>query len=202
MLLAQDLKLGQYAHLAPRVTFTMQMVGTAIGAVFNYIMTNKIIDNQFDILVSVEGSNVWSGQQAQGFNSLAITWGGLAHELFSVGGTYQWIPLILIPGFLVPIPFWLLHKKYPHLGLNNINTAIIVFYMCWLSAGINSSVMAFFFIGLTSQIYIRKRYPNLFIKYNYLVSAALDGGTSVIVFIMSFAIFGAAGKAHNFRKYC
>lgn len=41
----------------------------------------------------------------------------------------------------------------------------------------------------------------MFVKYNYLVSAALDGGTSVIVFIMSFALFGAAGKAVPFPKW-
>ena len=40
----------------------------------------------------------------------------------------------------------------------------------------------------------------MFVKYNYLVSAALDGGTSVIVFILSFAVFGASGKTVNFRR--
>jgi hypothetical protein len=177
------------------------MCGTFIGAIFNYVMTNQIVSNQFDILISVEGSNVWSGQQAQAFNSLAVAWGGLSHELFSVGKTYQWLTLIFLPGFLVPIPFYFLHKKYPKLGLNNVNTAIMVLYFSWLCVGINSSLMAFFFFGLISQAYIRKRYPTLFVKYNYLVSAALDGGTSVIVFILSFAVFGAAGKTINFRKY-
>lgn len=122
----------------------MQMMGTAIGAVFNYVMANNIITNQFDILVSIEGTNVWSGQQAQSFNSLSVVWGGLAHELCSVGGRYQAFTLIFIPGFFVPIPLWLLHKRYPHLGLNNINTAIIILYLCWLCVGINSSLMAFF----------------------------------------------------------
>ena len=176
------------------------MMGTAIGAVFNYIMMNNIIDNQFDTLISIEGTNVWSGQQAQAFNSLSVTWGGLSHQLFSVGGTYQWMTLIFIPGFFVPIPFWLLHKKYPRLGLNNINTAVIILYISWLCVGINSSLMAFFFFGLISQAYIRKRYPELFVKYNYLVSAALDGGTSIIVFILSFAVAGASGTQHNFRE--
>jgi hypothetical protein len=176
------------------------MVGTALGAVINYIMVNNIITSQFDILTSIEGSNVWSGQQAQAFNSLSVTWGGLSHELFSVGGRYQWMTLIFIPGFFVPIPFWFLHKKYPNLGLDKINTAVIILYLSWLCVGINSSLMAFFFFGLISQAYIRKRYPGLFVKYNYLVSAALDGGTSVIVFILSFAVFGASGKTINFRK--
>ena len=33
--LLQDLKLGQYVKLAPRVTFLMQLTGTAVGAILN-----------------------------------------------------------------------------------------------------------------------------------------------------------------------
>jgi hypothetical protein len=66
--------------------------------------------------------------------------------------------------------------------------------------GINSSIMMFFAVSFTSQWYIRKHHPNLFVRYNYLVSAALDGGTSVIVFILSFAVLGGAGAAVAFRK--
>ena len=39
----------------------------------------------------------------------------------------------------------------------------------------------YFIIGLGSQYWLRKYKPNFFLKYNYLTSAALDGGTSVIV---------------------
>jgi len=102
------------------------MAGTAVGAIFNYIMTNEIITNQFDTLISIEGTNVWSGQQAQAFNSLAVAWGGLPRELFSVGGTYQWMTLIFIPDFFVPIPFYLPHKRFPNLGLQNVNPAIMI----------------------------------------------------------------------------
>lgn len=31
----QDLKLGQYCKLPPRVTFCMQMMGTVVGAILN-----------------------------------------------------------------------------------------------------------------------------------------------------------------------
>lgn len=36
-LLLSDLKLAQYGHLAPRVAFMMQVLGTFIGAVLNYV---------------------------------------------------------------------------------------------------------------------------------------------------------------------
>ncbi|KAJ2963533.1 hypothetical protein NQ176_g10848 [Zarea fungicola] len=75
----------------------------------------------------------------------------------------------------------------------------MLFYMCYLNVGINASVMAFFAIGFASQWFARRRYPNAFVKYNYLVSAALDGGTSVMVFILSFAVLGAAKAAIPFQ---
>ncbi|KAJ5738648.1 hypothetical protein N7493_001803 [Penicillium malachiteum] len=200
-LLSQDLKLAQYGHLAPRVTFTMQMIGTIIGAIFNYIMMNEIVTNQREILLSVEGTNIWSGQQVQQYNTLSVAWGGLAHELFSVGSRYQWCSISILVGFLCPLPFYFLHKKFPSLGMNHVNTAVLLYYIGYLCVGINSSIMSFFIIGFGSQWYLRRYHPNIFVKYNYLVSAALDGGTSVIVFIMSFAIFGAAGKSVDFPSY-
>lgn len=199
-LMAQDLKLAQYGHLAPRVTFCVQMLGTLIGALLNYVMANSIITNQKDILVSIEGTNVWSGNQAQQFNAQAVVWGGLPHQMFSVGGKYQWVTLATLFGFVAPLPFFFLHRRYPKLGLHHVNTAVILYYLCYLNVGINSSLMMFFAVGFASQWYIRRHHPNLFVRYNYLVSAALDGGTSVIVFILSFAVLGAAGVAVAFRK--
>ncbi|GAO19883.1 hypothetical protein UVI_02051130 [Ustilaginoidea virens] len=200
-LLAQDLKLAQYGHLAPRITFSMQMLGTLVGAIANYVIANSIIDNQADILRSVQGTNIWSGNQAQQFNAQSVTFGGLPHQLFSVGSKYQWVPLAMLPGFLAPLPWWLAHRKWPNLGLHHVNTPIILFYMCYLNVGINSSLMMFFIVGFTSQWLLRRKYPNVFLRYNYLISAALDGGTSVMVFILSFAVLGASGAAVSFRKY-
>lgn len=53
-------------------------------------------------------------------------------------------------------------------------------------------------IGFIAQFYIRKNYPRLFVKYSYLVSAAMDGGMQVIVFILSFVVFGGGGTADPF----
>lgn len=43
--------------------------------------------------------------------------------------------------------------------------------------------------------------PQFFVKYNYIVSAALDGGTQVIIFILTFAVFGGSGKAVEFPAW-
>lgn len=69
--LVQNLKLGQYGKLSPKCTFTVQILGTVLGAVINYVLMDAITTNQQEILLSIQGTNVWSGQVIQSFNSNA-----------------------------------------------------------------------------------------------------------------------------------
>ncbi|KAJ3488990.1 hypothetical protein NLI96_g2467 [Meripilus lineatus] len=199
--LLQDLKLGQYVKLAPRVTFSMQMIGTVVGAILNYVMMLSIITNNRDALLSVSGTRLWSGQNAQGYNSNAISWGALAPQMFGPGSTYKMVPISLAIGVILPFPFYFAHRMWPKVGFNNLNTSIIMQYSCFLSVGINTSVNPAMVIGIFSQWFVRTRFPRWFTKYNYIVAAALDGGTQVISFILNFAVFGASGTAHAFPTW-
>jgi OPT oligopeptide transporter protein len=55
----------------------------------------------------------------------------------------------------------------------------------YLSAGINSSIFTTFLLALFSQYYLRKYRPRWFRKYNFLLSAALDGGTQVSIIVIN-----------------
>jgi hypothetical protein len=184
-LLLRDLKIAQYVKLPPRAAFTAQILGTLLGAVLNYIMMNSIVDNQREILLSVQGTNIWSGQQPQMYNSQAIAWGGLSQELFSTGQRYQWVPWAHVIGLFVPVPFWVIHS----------------YIIGYLSNGITSTYLSYFAVAFFSQWWLRTRHPRWFAKYNYIVGAALDGGTQVMVFILSFAVQGAGGTSHPFPTW-
>jgi hypothetical protein len=101
---------------------------------------NSIIDSQREILLSVEGTNIWSGQQPQSYNSQAIAWGGLAHELFSSGQRYQWIPLSYLIGLVAPLPFWIIHRYWPRLRMDYYYTPIIWYALKSLTIEIRSSL--------------------------------------------------------------
>ncbi|KAJ7597691.1 OPT oligopeptide transporter [Mycena floridula] len=199
--MTRDLKLGQYTKLPPRVTFTMQSLGAVIGALLNYVIMKVIIQENRDILLSVQGTNVWSGAAVQSFNSDAIAWGALAKHLYAPNQRYGIIPLSIIIGLFVPLPFWLLHKKFPKWHMNSVITPMICSEIGYLSTGINSSAFMTFLLCLVSQFYIRKYHPGWFRKYNFLMSAALDGGTEVMVFVYSFAVGGAGGRVVNFPTW-
>jgi len=199
--LMSDFKLGQYTKLPDRVTFFAQIAGTIVGGVLNYIMLINIIDNNRPALLSLSGTRLWSGQNPQSYNSNAISWGALGPEMFGRDGTYVMVPVSLAIGLVLPVPFWLLHKKFPKAGFNYVIMPIVTQYSAWLTVGINTSIMFSVLIGIFTQYFVRRRYPRWFSKYNYIVSGALDGGTQVMIFILSFAVFGAAGTAYNFPTW-
>lgn len=120
----------------------------------------------------------------QSYNTNAIAWGGLAKSLFSAGGRFQWLAWAFIIGFFVPLPTYILHRLFPRMGWNYWNLAIISWYIGWLCVGINSSVLPFFVVGFFSQFYLRKYRADWFIKYNYILSAGLDGEFIYLLFLL------------------
>ncbi|THY84833.1 OPT superfamily oligopeptide transporter [Aureobasidium pullulans] len=199
-LLAKDLRLAQQNHIPPRTTFALQVTGCLVGGIFNWVMMHSIVRNQAEILKSIQGTNIWSGQNIQQFNTLAIAW-SIASRMFSVGSRYQWVTLAYLIGFLVPIPTYIAYKITGNKKWGYLNPSIILWYMGNLFVGINSALNMFFILAFVSQFYIRRYHPEFFVKYNYLLSAAMDGGTQVMVFILTFAVAGGSGKAHPFPTW-
>ncbi|KAF9255108.1 OPT oligopeptide transporter [Marasmius fiardii PR-910] len=199
--LCQDLKIGQYTKLPPRTCFTMQLIGTVIGGLLNFVIMTTVVSSQREVLRAVQGTNVWSGQQVQSFNSAAIAWGALGKPLYATGTRYGFVPYMLIAGLGFPIPFWIAHKYWPKVGFNLVFTPILVAELGYLSVGINSSVFTTFLLAVFSQYYLRKYRATWFRKYNFLMSAALDGGTSVMVFIYTFAVGGGSGTVRPFPTW-
>jgi hypothetical protein len=163
-------------------------------------MMISIVQSQGEILRSVQGTNIWSGQNIQQFNTLAIAW-SIASKMFSVGSRYEWVTLAFLLGFIIPIPAYIAYRLTGNKNWGYINPSIILWYMGNLFVGINSSLTMFFILAFVSQFYIRKYHPKLFVDYNYLVSAAMDGGTQVMVFILTFAVAGGSGKARPFPTW-
>ncbi|KAL6306111.1 OPT oligopeptide transporter [Sparassis latifolia] len=196
-----DLKLGQYTKLPPRVTFTVQIVGTVVGAMLNYVIMRDVINNERSILLSNEGTRVWSGQQIQSYNANAILWGALGKEIYGPHGPYFIVPLGIVIGLALPIIPWLVYRKFRWSWLRLVNTATLAANIGDLAGGTNGYINTWMTIGLTSHFYIRKYRAGWFRKYNYLFGAAVDGGAQIFVFIFSFALGGAGGNQTPFPTW-
>ncbi|KAF8524054.1 OPT oligopeptide transporter [Hysterangium stoloniferum] len=204
--LLQDLKLGQYNKIPPRFTFASQMLGSIIGSIFNYAMMISIVDNNRAILQDPVGNRVWSGWIIQGLNSNSIAMGALVKELYTFGKPYWLVPFSIFIGLFTPLPFYFMHKlakkgSFLSESMAYIHVPIIALYIGYLPFSVNGQWWSCVLIGFASQWWARTRRPAWFRKYNYLTSAALDGGSQVILFILSFAVFGASGNDVPFPSW-
>ncbi|PCH44089.1 peptide transporter MTD1, partial [Wolfiporia cocos MD-104 SS10] len=196
-----DLKLGQYTKLPPRTTFSVQMAGTIVGALLNYVIMQTVVRNERAILLSDEGTRVWSGQQVQSYNANAVLWGALGKEIYGPGGPYFVVPLGIVIGLALPVIPWLMYRRLRWEWLKLVNMAVLAYNIGDLAGGTNGYINTWMAIGLTSHFYIRKYRAGWFRKYNYLFGAAVDGGAQIFVFIFSFALAGAGGVTVAFPNW-
>lgn len=198
--LSNWLKVGQYTKVPHRIMFGTQIYGTLLGAAFNYAVMTTIVSNQREILLDPVGNNVWSGSTMQSLNSQAITW-ALAKQMYGSKGPYLIVPLGLIIGMAFPILHWGMIKAFPRLQKWPLNTAIIASFAGSTYFGNTSWIWSSIAVGVFSQFWLRRRLPKIYNKYNYLIGAALDGGSQIVIFILSFAVFGASGTGHPFPTW-
>ncbi|OTB05950.1 hypothetical protein M426DRAFT_121631 [Hypoxylon sp. CI-4A] len=198
--LANWLKVGQYTKVPHRVMFATQIYATLLGAALNYVVMTVIVNSQRDVLLDPQGNSIWSGSIVQSFNSQAITW-ALAKDMYGASGRYVIVPLGLIIGFFAPVLHWVLIKVFPRVKEWPINTTILLAYSGLNYYGNTSWIWSSIAVGIFSQLWLRRRLPRVYNRYNYLIGAALDGGSQLVIFILSFAVFGASGKAYPFPTW-
>ncbi|KAG2192270.1 hypothetical protein INT47_003859 [Mucor saturninus] len=203
-LMVQDMKISHYLKVPPKMTFLHQMVGTVIGCLFNYIVNESVVRNEREILLDPIGNRFWNGNQPQTINSAAITWGAIGPTaMFGPGTQYYIVLWAFVIGFFLPIPCWLLYKKFPKAGFQYFNAPMVLMGIANFFPGSSS---CFITVGIiiifVSQYYVKPRHSEWYAKYNYLLSAALDSGSSLMTFFVSIVFYGAAsGKVYNFPNW-
>ncbi|CAO1623190.1 unnamed protein product [Sympodiomycopsis kandeliae] len=202
--LAGNLKAGQYLKIPPRVNIFAQLWGTLLGAYLSWWMMSIVIRERHDILLDPNGNNQWYGGYYQDLNAQAVEW-SLAYKVFSINGGlhYEWIPLGFLIGALLPCIHWVCKRyiKCVRDAGELIATPIFCYFLSNLGGGINSPFTSCMILALFCQVWLRTRRPRLFNELNYVVAAAVDGGVSIVIFILSFAVMGAASSYHPFPEW-
>ncbi|KAA1109994.1 hypothetical protein PGT21_005951 [Puccinia graminis f. sp. tritici] len=201
MNMLKDLKLGQYMHLPQTFVVLAQMIGTIIGIFVNYGVMKTIIHSQREILLTSGGDGVFSGVAITSFQSSAVSWGAFAKRMFLADEKYGAIPLALVVGLFLPIPFFVLHRFWPRYNLNLINIPLLAGS---IASGYSVATAGRFLnilIGLLSQFWARRYRPRWFMKYNYVLSAALDGGAQIMMLFLSMVFQGGDGRKVPFPIY-
>lgn len=202
--IAGGLKMGQYLKIAPRVNVAAQMFSVISGAWIRWWILGGIIEHKADILRDPDGDRNWYGGYFQDINTQSIVW-SMTSRLFSIknGLHYEWIPLGVFIGAVIPVIHWVLTKtvRWVRDAGPLITTPIWIINLSTLAGGINSAFLSSLIVAAFCQLWLRIKRPKLFIDFNYIVAAGIDGGVAILIFVLSFAVLGAAGTSYPFPTW-
>ncbi|KAF8860940.1 OPT superfamily oligopeptide transporter [Acephala macrosclerotiorum] len=203
--LSNDLKMGEYLKIPPRVMFLTQVYGTILGGFINYAVMISIVTGNRELLINSNGDSSWSGATIQSYNTNATSW-ALAKYLYKAGARYQLVPYGLLFGAGVVA----IHRivvifvpKIKGFRLDEINFPQFIQYAGYIPYNASQTCVIFsqLISGFFVQFYLRNYRPRIFKDYSYLVTGAWDGASLTALFILSFAVFGAGGPAVPFPSW-
>ncbi|KAJ5676553.1 uncharacterized protein N7477_002186 [Penicillium maclennaniae] len=203
--LCSDLKLGEYLKIPPRVMFLTQIYGTMLGGFVSYAIMMSIVTRNKALLVNGNGNASWSGANIQAYNTNAASW-ALASYLYKIGAQYQMVPIGMAIGATAVIVHRLFVQFVPkvkNFKTTELNVPQFIQYAGFIPLNQNQTclILSWMISGLFVQYYLRTYKPRSFKEYSYLVAAAFDGGSLMVLFILSFAVFGAGGISHPFPSW-
>ncbi|KAJ7685541.1 OPT oligopeptide transporter, partial [Mycena polygramma] len=185
---AQDLKLGQYMKVSPRVLFAAQIYSSILSCltqvgVFRWMMGN--IEN----LCSTKNTDRFTCNGTRVVYNASLIWGTVGPQrMFQTGQTYSQIMYFFLIGPCLVGIFYLIYKRYPNSWVRYVNLPIFFNSAGNIPPANTTQYSLWFIFGFLFNYYIRKRAFAWWKRYNYLTSAALDSGVAFATIIIFFAL--------------
>ncbi|KAF9352541.1 hypothetical protein BGX34_012103 [Mortierella sp. NVP85] len=187
ILFTQDLKLGHYMKVPPRDMFIFQMVGTLAAALVSMGTTSYLMNNIENICT--EAAYPFTCPSASLFGASSVVWGVVGPLKFlSPSSMYYPIVWFFFIGFVIPLPFWLLARKYPNSWVKDVNMAAFMLGGGPYPPAGTSIMPTWALIGFVFNFVIKRRHFGWWSKYNYVMSAALDAGVAISALVIFFAL--------------
>ncbi|KAI8074176.1 OPT family small oligopeptide transporter [Gongronella butleri] len=186
LLFSQDMKLGHYMKIPPREMFIFQIIGTILAS-FVCLGTTEYLMSTINN-VCTKGAYPWTCPNMNLFGSSSVIWGLIGPNMFFPSGSlYAALPYFLLIGFLLPVPFWLLYKKYPNSWVRHISIPVVMMGPLPYPPAPTAAAPTWMLVGFIFNYYIKRHFNAWWKKYNYVLSAALDSGVAVAAVVIFFA---------------
>ncbi|KAJ7064276.1 OPT-domain-containing protein [Mycena amicta] len=183
---AQDLKLAHYMHIPPVITFWSQNWATLVSsfvctAILNFQMTQiqgVCTPHQIDHF-SCPGINT--------FFTASVLWGTLGPKrMFGAGGIYNGLLYCFLIGAVLPIPFYLLRKRFRVFEYFHL-PVLLTGGLIW-APGSMANIWPAVPVAYFFNVFIKKRYLAWWSKYNYITTTAFSASIAISAVVIFFAL--------------
>ncbi|KAF9817514.1 hypothetical protein IEO21_03365 [Rhodonia placenta] len=196
--LASDLKIGHYMKVPPRTMFMAQTIATLLSAFICVLVQIWQFANLPDFCQS-DQKDYFTCPDVDTFATASIIWGGIGPQrIFSKGQIYNPIMWFFLVGAIAPIPFYMLARRYPHSLWRYVNTPVFFAGLGQMPPATGINYSSWVMVGGFFQWFMRRFHFRWWMRYNYILSAALDSGLAFsLVFIFFFLQYIKGGFTLN-----
>lgn len=186
---AQDLKLGHYMKVPPRILFWSQLIASIWSAIVQIAVMNWALGAIPDICTDTQ-ANQYTCPNAKVFYTASVIWGAIGPaRMFSGDALYSSLQWFWLLGAITPIMTWFLARRYPRSIWRYVNLPLVYGGSGWIPPATAYIYFCWGTVGAFFNYYLRRRNQGWWLQYNYVTSAALDTGLIVSTFIVFFALW-------------
>jgi hypothetical protein len=123
------------------------------------------------------------------FYSASVIWGVIGPgRMFGSSSIYHPLMYFFIFGLFIPIPFYLIAKKFPGTLLDGIHTPVLL-----TSTGMMPPARPYHYanwltVGFLFQFCVKRYRREWYQRFNYILSAALDSGVAISGLFIFFTL--------------
>ncbi|KAF9355246.1 hypothetical protein BGX26_006821 [Mortierella sp. AD094] len=191
-----DLKLGHYMKIPPRVMFMAQLISTLISGVINLSTALWLVNSRPNICT--KDGYPFTCRNTNTFYSASVIWGAIGPaRVFGTtdGAIYSGVQWGFIVGAILPVPFWLAIRRFPHITwLKYVHWPVLLAATSNMPPALPYFYSNGLFLGFIFAFLIRRYCYDWWSRYNYLTSAALDSGAAICGLVIFFCIQSWEGK--------
>lgn len=182
---AQDMKLGHYMKIDPRLLFWAQMLATIWGSLVQ-IGVMRWAYGAIPNLCSPHQSSGYTCPNGRVFFSASLIWGAIGpSRIFSLGSLYNSTLYFFLLGFL-PVVNWAILKKWPNSKIRWLNWPVFFSGTGYIPPATPYNYANYCAVGLFFGWFVKRKWTHWYFKYNYSLSAGLDIGlaySTLIIFL-------------------
>ncbi|KAJ5492416.1 Tetrapeptide transporter OPT1/isp4 [Penicillium expansum] len=185
---AQDLKLGQYMKIPPRVLFFGQIYASILATATQTGVLRWMLGH-IDNLCDPKNKQRFTCNGAKVMYNASLIWGTIGPQrMFQSGQVYNGLVYFFLIGPVVTVIVYFIYRRYPNSWVRYINVPIFFNAAGNIPPANTTQYSLWFIVGFLFNYLIRKRAFDWWKRYNYLLQAAMDTGTAIATIIIFFAL--------------
>ncbi|QBM86611.1 small oligopeptide transporter, OPT family [Metschnikowia aff. pulcherrima] len=185
LIFAQDMKLGHYMKIQPRLMFIVQIVASVWSCLVQIAVMRWSYGNIPNLCAPDQVHGYRCGSAEVHYSS-SLVWGAIGPKRFlGPGTTYNSLLWGILIGAM-PLLNWIILRIWPRTPIRWLSWSVLFCGCAAIPPATGFNYSAYSLFGLFFSGFVKSKWTDWYFKYNYSLSAGLDLGlaySSLVIFL-------------------